>query len=116
MTKIANPAERRQFGRRQTNLHAWIEVQGRPRLPCVVKDISVGGALVALEKPHWLPYNFKLCIDSTRFVSWCEVRHQAPGSLGLRFLSAAEAANLVKRQQNGDRSLNDQSAWQGHQR
>ena len=36
MSKPGNPADRRQFGRRQTSLHAWISVPGRPRLPCIV--------------------------------------------------------------------------------
>ena len=116
MTKLANPADRRQFGRRKTNLHAWIEVQGRPRLPCVVKDISIGGALLALDKPQWLPYNFKLHIEATRFVSWCEVRHQSPGAVGVRFLSAVEAASIDSRSATESRSMNDQNAWEGDYR
>jgi hypothetical protein len=51
MSSIPTGAERRQFGRRKTSLHAWIGVQGRPKLSCTVLDLSVGGALLQLEKP-----------------------------------------------------------------
>lgn len=116
MTKLGNPVDRRNFGRRKTNLHGWIEVQGRPRLRCLVKDISIGGALLALDTPQWLPYNFRLLIEATRFASWCEVRHQAPGAMGVRFLSAVDAASIDSRSAAESRSLNDQSAWQGDHR
>ena len=116
MNKPANPADRRQFGRRQTNLHGWISVQGRPRLPCVVKDISIGGALLALETPSWLPYNFQLTIDATRFVSWCEVRHCRDNSIGVRFLAAVDAVALDPRNAGDSRSMSDKDAWAGDYR
>ena len=114
MSKPGNPADRRQFGRRQNQLLAWISVPGRPRLPCSVKNISVGGALLALEKPHWLPFNFQLTIEATRFVTWCEVRHQAPGVVGVRFLSAVEASAVNARTAANSRSLDDVDAWKGN--
>ena len=49
-------AERRQFGRRQTYLRAWISVPGRPKLPCIVQNLSVGGALLEIKAPTWLPF------------------------------------------------------------
>ena len=39
-------AERRQFGRRQTYVHARIHARGRPSVPCIMRDISEGGALL----------------------------------------------------------------------
>ena len=38
---IKNAPERRQFGRRHTYLHGWVSVPGRPRLPCIVSDVSL---------------------------------------------------------------------------
>lgn len=113
MSNTGNPIERRQFGRRQTSLHAWISVPGRPKLPCIVADLSLGGALIKLEKPSWLPYNFVLTIEATRFVSWCEVRHQRPDAVGVRFLSAVEAASLDSRSRSTNRSITDKDAWAG---
>jgi hypothetical protein len=113
MSRPANPADRRQFGRRKTNLHGWISVPGRPKLPCTVLDLSVGGALLHLDKPSWLPYNFVLSIEATKFVSWCEVRHSRPDAVGVRFLSAVEAAALDPRGAQESRSMNDKDAWAG---
>lgn len=114
MSKIGSGAERRQFGRRQTNLHGWITVPGRPRLACTIFDISVGGALIGLRKPSWLPYNFQLTIEATKFVSWCEVRHQRADAVGVRFLNAAEAAALDTRNSSVNRSVTDTDTWTGN--
>ena len=82
----------------------------------MVKNISIGGALLGLEKPQWLPYNFKLHVEATRFVSWCEVRHQHQDAIGVRFLSAVEAATVDSRTSTEGRSMNDQDAWKGDYR
>ena len=112
MSKFSGP-EQRQFGRRQTNLHAWISVPGRPKLPCVVRNISVGGALLELDRPSWLPFNFQLTIEATRFVTMCEVRHHSQGHVGVRFMTAVEYAALDRRRASDNRSLNDADAWSG---
>ncbi len=113
MSKPNFSHERRQFGRRQTSLHGWISIAGRPRLPCMVKDLSIGGALLLLEKPSWLPFNFKLIVEATRFVTWCEVRHHRPDAIGVRFLSAVEAGAVDPRGASENRSLDDRGAWGG---
>lgn len=113
MKDHAHPADRRQFGRRTTNLHGWISVPGRPRVPCLVANISIGGALLKLQRPQWLSFNFKLTIEATRFVTWCEVRHQTADAVGVRFLSAIEAADIDQRYALEARSLGDAQAWSG---
>ena len=113
MTKPGNPADMRQFGRRQTNLQGWISVAGRPRLSCIVRDISVGGALLEFEKPSWMPYNFKLTIDATRFVTWCEVRHHRANAVGVRFIEAMATSAVEPVRAEGTRSLDDRGAWMG---
>lgn len=116
MSQSGYQPERRQFGRRKTNLHAWISVPGRPKLPCTVLDISIGGALLGLQQPSWLPYNFVVTIEATKFVSWCEVRHKRADAVGVRFLSAVEAATLDSRGAADGRSITDQDAWSGSNR
>ncbi len=113
MTKTSNPADRRQFGRRQTSLHAWISVPGRPRLPCIVKDISIGGALLQFERPSWLPFTFQLTIESTRFTTMCEVRHQATTTTGVRFMASVSASDADRLGASSNRSLSDPDAWMG---
>lgn len=113
MSQGGNPADRRQFGRRKTNLSGWLIVPGRPRLPCTVLDLSVGGALIGLRGKTWLPYTFQLYIEASRFSTWCEVRHQRENAVGVRFLSAVEAAALDQRGAQEGRSMNECDAWSG---
>ena len=47
--------ERRQFGRRQTCVHATIALRGRPDVLCVMRDVSEQGALLEVVHPEWLP-------------------------------------------------------------
>ena len=69
-----------------------------------------------LQKPLWLPYNFMLTIEATRFVTNCEVRHSRSDSVGVRFLSAVEAAALDPRGSQEARSLHENDAWTGNYR
>ncbi len=83
----ANPAiERRQFGRRESSLHGWIVAEGRPRIACVVRNVSDGGALLELPVPKGLPFHFSLVIDCKGFQALCEVRHQSDQRMGIQFV------------------------------
>ena len=86
---------------------------GRPKLSCVVKDLSLGGALLGLETPAWLPFNFQLTIDATRFTTYCEVRHHRPDAVGVRFTAAVDQPVFDKHTGSDQRSLNDDNAWMG---
>jgi hypothetical protein len=90
--KSSAPAhERRQFGRRETCIHAWILVEGRPRTACVVRNVSEGGALLELEVPAWMPFRFLLDVEAKRFRSQCEIRHKGAHGLGVTFVKVLEA-------------------------
>ena len=90
--------EQRQFGRRQTQLHGWITVPGRPRLACVVQNLSVNGALLAFDQsPVGLPYTFKLTIEASRFETHCEIKHQNATRVGVQFMAAAAATSPEQR-------------------
>lgn len=103
MSNFGSGVEKRQFGRRQTHLHAWVSVPGRPRIPCLVKDISIGGALLAFDKvPSCLPFCFRLTIESTRFESACEIRHTRSNAVGVEFVPMELLAAIEKRSQGGE--------------
>lgn len=102
--------ERRQFGRRTVAIHGWVVVDGRPRIPCTVRNISIEGALLEFDTPSWLPYYFRLVIEVSQFETECELRHQAPNSVGVRFVQRREDA--VARQVNVD----DADPWLAHNR
>lgn len=88
MTQVApRPfVERRQFGRRKTCLHGWVVVDGRPRRPCLVRNVSEGGALLEFEIPKVMPYRFTLIIDCKGFEAWCETRHTGETWMGVQFV------------------------------
>lgn len=87
--------ERRQFGRRQDNAHGWLVVEGRPRIPCVVRDISLNGARIEAEAANWLPFRFRLVVESRGINVLCEIRHQQPNSVGVMFVHQEAMAEAV---------------------
>ena len=59
-------------------------------MACIVRNLSVTGALLELEVPDWMPYRFRLVIESTRFDVNCETRHKGPHSVGVMFVAHQE--------------------------
>lgn len=84
--------EKRQFGRRRTQLHGVIHVAGRPPLPCVIMNISEHGALLVCEQAIWLPFRFRLVVETERKEYECEVRHQTGNGTGVFFISSQALA------------------------
>jgi PilZ domain len=80
-------AERRQFGRRQTCVHATIAPRGRPVILCVMRDVSEDGALLEVSHPEWLPNRFRLIVEAFGIESDCEVVRRTDVAVGVRFTS-----------------------------
>jgi hypothetical protein len=80
--------DKRQFGRRSSYWHAWVIMNGKRRLPCVVLNISKTGAL--LEFADILPNTsqFRLVIESHDFDVECQVRHIRSQFVGVYFSHA----------------------------
>jgi hypothetical protein len=78
--------EQRQFGRRQSGAHAWVKVRGRPAIPCVLKNISDGGALLEFVAAEMLPYRFRVTIEAEGVDRDCEIRHQTGNRVGVEFV------------------------------
>jgi hypothetical protein len=85
MTRDIRIPERRQFGRRRTVWHAWVKVAGRDREPCVVRNISEGGALLEFEGAVPAAGRLILIIDTLDFELPCHVRHRSQTGLGVNF-------------------------------
>ena len=84
-------SERRQFGRRTTRIHAWIELPGRPRQACIVRDLSPAGALLELLEDGLLPFKFRLAMGAPEEVFLCQACHQDQRLLGVQFKGRAAA-------------------------
>lgn len=80
---MSPPRERRKFGRRTTNILAWILVAGRPRLPCVVRNLTSVGAFCEMDPPGWLPLRIELLLDDQLIP--CELRHISLRGIGITF-------------------------------
>ena len=63
-------------------------MRGRPAIPCVVKNISNGGALLEFETAEMLPFRFRIQIESEGIDCDCETRHQDGRFMGVQFTRA----------------------------
>jgi PilZ domain len=79
--------ERRQFGRRQTCVHATILLRGRPVVPCVMRNISEEGALLEVAHPEWLPVRFRLIAEALAIDGDCEIVRRTDVAVGVRFMA-----------------------------
>ncbi len=80
--------EQSQFGRRGSYWHAWVVMNGRRRLPCIVLNLSKTGAL--LEFADILPNTsqFRLIVEGHDLDIECHVRHVRRQSVGVYFTDA----------------------------
>ena len=95
MKKQPFGAERRSFGRRRTCVHGFILTAGRAPISCIVRNISVQGALLELEYPDRLPSYFTLSIEADGFTAHCEIRHKTQHGAGAFFRDIAIAPGGV---------------------
>lgn len=111
MLKRTDYAEKRQFGRRQTYIHAWVRVSGRPAISCIVRDLSQGGALLEFDEDVWLPYSFRVTSVDKQIDRVCEVRHETANRVGVEFVAHEQTfpAEAVY-------SLEEAASWIGQDR
>lgn len=88
-------SERRGFGRRDVSVAAKLSVPGRGMIPCVVRNISEGGALLVLDGEFKLPAVVRLLIDEQGIDTMCEVRRSGPEGIGVRFHTPVPALAMT---------------------
>jgi hypothetical protein len=77
--------DRRGFGRRQTNINAQVRI-GYRVIPCTIKDLSEGGALLEFAEHTELPQKLWLSWPEQKSEIVCEVRHMRRNTAGVQFL------------------------------
>lgn len=110
---MARQVERREFGRRQTGSTGWIRIPGRPKLSCRILNETPKGALLELQVPAWLPFQFELVVDAEKVVHICEIRHSRPDRLGVYYINMPEQAVQGNIPTDARRTVNDIDAWMG---
>ncbi len=109
MLKKTDHAEKRQFGRRDTNMRGWVRVAGRPPISCVVRDLSQGGALLEFMEDTWLPFGFRLTTECKQVDRYCEPRHKNGTRIGVQFVEAPDYAAVS----GSTAATSDASGWMG---
>ncbi len=75
--------DRREFGRRECALPGFVKIPLRQSLPCMMLNVSRGGALLQVDKFEFLPARFKLKVGN--FESQCHVSHRDGCLIGVGF-------------------------------
>ncbi len=83
----------RQFGRRRALIHAFVVNDRGIRITCLVRNISVGGALLEVEDPRLVANEFRLVVEADGFEADCSVRHRTPHGVGVFFKDIRIAKN-----------------------
>lgn len=81
--KSAEVIDRRVFGRRQTDIKAQVRIGNRV-VPCTIKDMSEGGALLEFANHIDLPQRLWLSWSEQAEIV-CEVRHTRRNTAGVQF-------------------------------
>jgi len=85
--------EQRRFGRRRSLIHGLVITTKGHRIPCLVRNISVGGALLEVATPLLVSRQLTLLIDSDGFEADCEIRHRTQSAIGVCFQDVRVAAS-----------------------
>lgn len=96
-------SERRQFGRRETSLHAVILLPGRGSVHCTVTNLSEQGALITLVEPMVLPPVFRLKIEALGIERNCNRRHQGENGIGVLFVDHITAEKMAAKAEGSAR-------------
>ncbi|HEX5666617.1 MAG TPA: PilZ domain-containing protein [Hyphomicrobium sp.] len=87
--------QRRQFGRREMSRAAHAMLPGGSAIACTVTNLSNAGALVEFAGAAVPTRSFRLNIEGAPYTLVCEIRHQGPSSVGVRFLNQTDGERLM---------------------
>ena len=90
---MSRQMDKRRFGRRRSLIHALVITSKGRRIPCLVRNISVGGALLELEQAQLASVTMKLIIEADGFEADCEIRHKSEHGVGVYFRDVRIEAN-----------------------
>ncbi|MGE0698996.1 MAG: PilZ domain-containing protein [Hyphomicrobiaceae bacterium] len=95
MPRSPLPSERRAFGRRESFIHAFAKLPGRGSEPCIVRNFSDTGALIAFAEDFEVPARFRLVIEAKSIEVMCEVRRRLGDQVGVSFVDAGDTGERL---------------------
>jgi PilZ domain len=100
--KFPSGREKRRFGRRKVFKRAAFEADDGVALPCIVVDVSQGGARIQFRDGVEVPGIFLLIIEEDDLCIACQVAHRKTNSCGVKFVGSPRRLSWLKRS-NDDR-------------
>lgn len=85
-TMAGGRRERRLFGRRTICEHGYIQAECGAAHPCIVVDISTGGARLQVNSKEFGATQFNLVVPGIDLTVLCKIVHQTTGQVGVKFL------------------------------
>jgi hypothetical protein len=98
--KFPSGRENRRFGRRKLFKPAVFESDGGSRLPCVVVDISKGGARIQFRDGIAMPRVFVLFLEEEDLCIARQVVHRTANSCGVEFVGSPRRLSWLRRGAN----------------
>jgi hypothetical protein len=93
-----HPLDVRHHNRKKTRVPAWISYGGSStQIPCVLWDVSDGGARITAAHSNILPDMFELILNrATNERRWCQVVWRRLPHLGIKFMAPTEARVVTR--------------------
>jgi hypothetical protein len=85
-TSRTSTANRRAFGRRNCLKSGRIVLTSGCEIPCLIVNISEGGALLQLKGGACDHDAFSLILEEDNIIVLCEVAHRTNGRIGVRYV------------------------------
>jgi len=105
MPRANTPSDRRAFGRRESRIHAFAKIPGRSAEPCVVRNVSDSGALLAFASAFEPPARFRLTVEAKGIDVLCEVRRRDGAEYGVAFVDGDTVGHGFLDQPLGERPV-----------
>jgi hypothetical protein len=102
MPRANTPSDRRAFGRRESRIHAFAKISGRGAEPCVVRNVSDSGALLAFASSFEPPARFRLTVEAKGIDVLCEVRRRDGSEYGVAFVEGDAVGHSFLDQPHGE--------------
>lgn len=101
LKRFPSGREKRRFGRRKIFKRAAFEPQDGVRLPCIMVDISQGGARIQFPEGTEVPGIFVLIIEEDDLCVACHVLHREGNRCGVKFAGSPRRLSWLKRGLDG---------------
>lgn len=95
--------DRRRFGRRQMACHAYVKMDRKQPIHCMLIDLSQEGAQLHFSSEVPTASEFRLVVESMDLDVMCKVRHNKYGVVGVYFPAQKRQVEAKVPEQHGNK-------------